>query len=191
MLRVFLCHDSSDKAFVRDLYERLKNDRFSPWMDEKDLLPGHDWESEIRKAVRSSDIFVICFSGAFLTRSGYTQKELKLALENAERKKKRIFVIPARIDECVVPTEFRRWQSVDLFKEHGYEKLLSALRYLKPPGDDLIEDLRTPTGNPVTDHINYFLGLGFMGFAGIFVSILGLGLLVILLIAIGLLKLFW
>jgi hypothetical protein len=30
------------------------------WLDQEKLLPGSDWELEIRKAVRESDVFVCC-----------------------------------------------------------------------------------------------------------------------------------
>jgi hypothetical protein len=30
-LRVFLCHSSGDKASVRDLYRKLRNDGVEPW----------------------------------------------------------------------------------------------------------------------------------------------------------------
>jgi hypothetical protein len=33
------------------------------------------------------------------------------------------FLIPVRLEECEVPHGMRRWQSVDLFKEGGYERL--------------------------------------------------------------------
>jgi len=34
------------------------------------------------------------------------------------------FLIPVRLEECEVPQGMRRWQSVDLFKEGGYERLI-------------------------------------------------------------------
>ena len=49
-LRVFLCHSSNDKAAVRDLYRRLRNDGVDPWLDQEDLLPGQDWNHEIGRA---------------------------------------------------------------------------------------------------------------------------------------------
>ena len=52
-LRVFLCHASSDKPAVRELYQRLRTDGIDAWLDEEDLLPGQDWQYEIPKAVRA------------------------------------------------------------------------------------------------------------------------------------------
>jgi hypothetical protein len=45
-LRVFLCHSSGDKPAVLNLYQRLSNGGFDPWLDKKKLLPGQDWRLE-------------------------------------------------------------------------------------------------------------------------------------------------
>ena len=45
---IFLCHASEDKAQVREVYHRLRAiDRFEPWLDKEELLPGQDWAHEI------------------------------------------------------------------------------------------------------------------------------------------------
>ena len=51
-LKVFLCHAHADRDPVRALYTRLTNDGVDTWLDKEKLLPGQDWELEIRKAVR-------------------------------------------------------------------------------------------------------------------------------------------
>ena len=51
-LKVFLCHAHSDKNVVRNLYLRLTKDGVDAWLDKEKLLPGQDWELEIREAVR-------------------------------------------------------------------------------------------------------------------------------------------
>jgi len=128
-LRVFLCHASGDKPAVRDLYRRLRSDGIAPWLDEEDLLPGQDWQSEIPKAVRSSDAVIICLSSRAITKAGYIQKEIKDALDVAdEQPEGAIFLIPLRLEECEVPEGLRRWQWVDLFQEKGYERMVRALR---------------------------------------------------------------
>src|ERR1022692_974584 len=82
-LKSFLCHASDDKQIVRDIYYRLKSDGFTPWFDEVDLLPGHDWEAEIRAAVRASNAVIVCLSCTSVTKEGYLQKEIRQALEMA------------------------------------------------------------------------------------------------------------
>jgi hypothetical protein len=58
-LKVFLCHAHSDKNAVYDLYLRLTKDGVDAWLDKEKLLPGQDWEYEIRKAVREADVVVV------------------------------------------------------------------------------------------------------------------------------------
>ena len=60
-LRVFLCHAQADRDPVRTLYARLTKDGVDIWLDKakpcnersRTILPGQDWELEIRKAVRA------------------------------------------------------------------------------------------------------------------------------------------
>jgi hypothetical protein len=64
-LKVFLCHAHADRDPVRGLPEgtRLttlalagsaREDGVDVWLDKEKLLPGQDWELEIRKAMRES-----------------------------------------------------------------------------------------------------------------------------------------
>ncbi len=127
-LRVFLCHASSDKPTVRRLYKYLSDSGFDPWLDEVELLPGYDWQMEIPKAVRAADVVVICLSKSSINKAGYVQKEISFALDVAEEQPEgRIYLIPARLEECDVPFRLKRWQWVDLFANNGGKKLLTAL----------------------------------------------------------------
>lgn len=79
--RVFLCHASCDRSRVEDLYIRLTNTKIDAWFAEEKLLPGQDWE--IRNALRSSDIVMVCLSEGSITKDGYVQKEIREALDMA------------------------------------------------------------------------------------------------------------
>jgi hypothetical protein len=46
-MRVFLCHSSEDKAAVRELENRLRQDGIETWLDENRLLPGEEWDDAI------------------------------------------------------------------------------------------------------------------------------------------------
>jgi outer membrane protein assembly factor BamD (BamD/ComL family) len=128
-LKVFLCHASGDKPTVRVLYQRLVRDGVDAWLDKEKLLPGQDWQVEIPKAVRESDVVVVCLSNKSITKEGYIQKELKFALDIANEKPEgTIFLIPARLEECEVPARLGSWQWVDLFEPDGYERLMRSLR---------------------------------------------------------------
>jgi hypothetical protein len=127
-LSVFLCHSSGDKQEVRKLYQRLFADGFDPWLDEEKLLPGQDWELEITKSVRGSDVVLVCLSKDSITKNGYIHKEIRYALDVAdEQREGTIFLIPIRLEECEFPDRLRRWHWVNLFEETGYERLKQSL----------------------------------------------------------------
>ena len=42
-VQIFLAHAKEDKSKVRDLYERLRNHGYKPWLDEIDLIAGQTW----------------------------------------------------------------------------------------------------------------------------------------------------
>ena len=106
----------------------MRADGFDPWLDEENLEAGQEWEKEIPKAVRNSDVAIVCLSPGSINKRGYVQKEIKFSLDVAEEQPEgSIFLIPLRLAECDVPEGLRRWQWVNLFEEHGYARLLRAL----------------------------------------------------------------
>jgi DNA-binding winged helix-turn-helix (wHTH) protein len=128
-LVVFLCHSSGDKPVVRNLHRRLSADGFSPWLDEEDLDAGQEWEREIPKAVRDSDVVLVCLSQDSINKKGYVQKEIKFALDVAdEQPEGTVYIIPAKLEECDVPERLKRWQWVSLHQEDGYDRLIRSLR---------------------------------------------------------------
>src|SRR5574342_114856 len=97
-LKVFLCHAHADRDPMRALYSRLTKDGVDAWLDKEKLLPGADWEYEIRKAVREADVVVVCLSKQF-NQAGFRQKEVRLALDTAlEKAEGEIFIIAGRLE---------------------------------------------------------------------------------------------
>jgi hypothetical protein len=128
-VRIFLCHSSKDKLVVRGLYDRLWLDGFQPWLDEKDIMAGQDWNTEIMKAVQASDVVLVCLSQAAITKAGYVQKEIRVALDVADiQPENTIFIIPVKLEDCAVPMRLSKYQWVNLYEEYGYERLIRALR---------------------------------------------------------------
>jgi hypothetical protein len=128
--RIFLCHAKEDKSQVRDIYQRLKAEGFSPWLDEQDIFPGQLWDQEIREAMRASDFIMIFFSKTSVAKRGYVQREMKLALDLLEEiPTGQIYTIPSRLDDCQIPDQFSKFQWVDLFGKGGFERLVQAIRH--------------------------------------------------------------
>src|SRR5215211_2015522 len=131
-LRVFLCHASQDKPTVRDLYQRLLAEHWiDPWLDEERLLPGQDWNLEIEKAVESSDAVIVCVSNVSISKEGYVQKELRQVLNIAmEKLEEAIFILPVRLDDCILPRQLKDKQALDYFpvsnRPAAYDKLKTS-----------------------------------------------------------------
>ena len=125
---VFLCHASDDKPRVRELYTFLRKAGVDVWFDEERLLPGQDWELEIRRALRNSDVVIACLSSRSVTKRGFVQRELRMALDVAdEQPEGHIFFIPVLLEECEVPSRLARWQWLPWFREGSDAKLLRAI----------------------------------------------------------------
>ncbi len=133
-LKVFLCHSSSDKPVVRDLYQKLSDEGWiDPWLDEEKLYPGQDWNLEIEKAVEAADAILVCLSNNSITREGYVQRELRIVLDYADYKPEgTLYIIPVRLEECEPPRRLRPWQYANYFpkedRDKAYQRLLVSLR---------------------------------------------------------------
>ena len=142
-LRVFLCHSSQDKPIVREHSQRLNAEGWiDPWLDEENLLPGHNWVLEINKAVESSDIVVVCLSNNSVTKEGFVQREVRNILDVADNKPEgSIFVVPIRLDDIKPPERFRSLQYVDFFpadrKDWAFQRILKSMEIHPNSGSSL------------------------------------------------------
>ncbi len=55
--QIFLSYVREDEEKVRNLYQKLSDAGFKPWMDIHDVLPGEDFRIAIQNAIRNSHIF--------------------------------------------------------------------------------------------------------------------------------------
>jgi hypothetical protein len=132
---IFLAHASEDKKIVRTLFERLKENGLDPWLDEINLEPGVRWEDKIREAIKESRFFLACISRNSVSKSGFIQKELRIALNELEQKPPgEIYFIPALIDEVELPNisvgtiNLRDYHAAKIYEESGLQKLITSLK---------------------------------------------------------------
>jgi len=129
-LKVFLCHSRKDKDVIRILYDKLIGENFDPWLDEKKIIPGVDWDKEITREVKNSDVVLVCLSKDSVDKRGYIHKEIKLALDVAdEQPENTIFIIPVRLDECNIPDRLSKWQWVNYYDKNGFEQIVKSLNH--------------------------------------------------------------
>ena len=126
--RIFLCYAKEDFEKVEKLYESLKERGHVPWMDKKNLLPGQNWENEIRKAIQGADLFIACMSRQSVSKRGFVQKEVQFALDVlGEIPHGQIFLIPVRLEPCKIPDHLRSFQWVDFDSNDFRERLYKAI----------------------------------------------------------------
>jgi len=129
--KVFISYAKEDYRIAKKLYNDIKSNGIIPWIDCEDILPGQDWKKEISQAIKDSSYFLALLSSNSISKKGYVQKELKLALEiYDEFPNSVVFIIPVRIDNCIPDDErlkILHWS--DLFPSYneGLQRILKVI----------------------------------------------------------------
>ena len=100
-IKAFISYAREDREKAINLYEDLKNLGLDVWLDIENLLPGMNWKREIEKAISESQYFLALLSSHTVSKIGYVQKELKIAMEILDvLPERQIFLLPIRLDDC-------------------------------------------------------------------------------------------
>jgi len=127
--RVFLSYAKEDKDKVKSLYKRLLKEQLNPWIDLADLRPGQDWNEAILNAIRNARFVIVFLSSRSTNKRGYVQKEIREALDVASRMPERdLFIIPARIEDCMVPSSLTKWHWIDVHRKGGFKRLVNSIK---------------------------------------------------------------
>jgi len=130
--QVFIAYVKEDADHARRLYDALDKLGFSPWMDERKLLPGQNWPRAIESAIDASDFVLACYSQNSVNKKGGFQAEIRYALDCARQiPLDEIFIVPVRLNPCRMPRSIQReLQYVDLFPDwiDGVTRLVAMLR---------------------------------------------------------------
>jgi formylglycine-generating enzyme required for sulfatase activity len=117
------------------LFNDLKSQGFSPWLDRQNLFPGQIWENVIPRAIKESSFFLFLISSYSLGKRGYVQTELKMGLDVLnEFPPDEIYLIPVYVKKCEVSEEkLKRIHAVFLYKsyENGLQELLRTLNHYR------------------------------------------------------------
>jgi hypothetical protein len=125
---VFISYAKEDRDAAASLYGRLEDDLLRPWLDLHNLPAGVEWDTHIRSVIRKSRFFIVLLSPRAVSKSGYIQKEIAVALDAAEAMPSgRVFILPVLIERCAPPDRLSTWQWIELFRRGGYAKLKATL----------------------------------------------------------------
>jgi len=136
MVKVFLCHSSKDKTFVRELARRLKSASVDVWLDEWEIGIGDSIVQKINSAIGASDYMLVVLSQASVG-SKWVKDELSTAI--VKTIEKGAYILPVLIEECNIP-ELLRHRRYANFKDNpdtAFDELVRTLRKL-PPRDMLV-----------------------------------------------------
>jgi len=126
--KVFICHASEDEMVARELYRKLNDKGYEPWLNVLTLSLEQGWNLEIQKTVRKCHSVIVCLSKRSVNNNDYIEKEIQPILEiGRNRLKDIIFVIPLKLEDCQVPEMLKMWHWINAHGEGGDEKLFRSL----------------------------------------------------------------
>lgn len=145
----FISYSSLDKPFAVRLYRALQSKGIRCWLDEKQLLPGHEVSRELERGIHLWDKFLLCASKNSLT-SWWVEGEIKTALEKErelrkERGKPVLKLIPLNLDGYMftdawdlgilaneirsrVAADFVGWETDSVKFDEQVDRVVMALR---------------------------------------------------------------
>lgn len=126
---IFLSYTRKDHAKVKQLYQKLLEAGFHPWMDTEDILPGEDWKQCLMRTIREAPFFIACLTKNAANKRGVIQEELREALDVWRQKlNSDIYLIPIKLEDCEVPETLANFQWLNFYETKGFEKLIEALQ---------------------------------------------------------------
>jgi hypothetical protein len=129
-MSVFISYAREDAPAAEELYTRLRMLGLEPWLDAEKILPGHPWAREIEQAIKRSAIFVALLSTRSVSKQGFVQEELEMALRVLEQMPEGcVYLVPVRLDDCEIPPRLQAYQWVDYFAEAGPARLTNAIAH--------------------------------------------------------------
>ena len=100
-----------------------------PWLDVEDILPGQNWEVITKRALEESHYVLVLLSSNSISKRGFVQKELKMALNLLDEfPLDQVYVIPVRLDDCKPLDE--RLQNLHWVELSSYERGLNQILHV-------------------------------------------------------------
>lgn len=148
----FLCHASEDKdAVVRPFADLMIEHGLRPWLDEREINWGHNLAKKIQEGLAGSRFVVVFLSSAFLSKKGWTDKELNTALSMHDGENPLVLPVVLGITHEELEARY---------------PLVSAKKYHKIPDYDPAK--RVPTGElkKLVEKLNNMIGVSARGAEG-------------------------
>ena len=126
---IVIPYNYGDHAFAGRLTAALRQDRFTPWIDDVDMSAGVLLVRRIMMAARPVDCVIPAISSASLS-SSWVQHELRAILTKTFQGR-HVRVVPARVDDCSFPDFLLSLPYADFHRkgwDTAYDDLVIAIQ---------------------------------------------------------------
>ena len=129
---VFISYAHEDEKSAKKILKALREAKIKTWIDIEQLTPGQNWKNSVQKAIKKSRYFLALLSKKSVSKKGYSQKELKIALNLLDEfPESEVFIIPVYLEKCEPTHEkLREIHRVDLYLswDIGLNKIIRAVK---------------------------------------------------------------
>jgi len=128
--KIFFIYSQKDIEIVDEIYLRLREEGYLPWMSAREIKPGERWESRIIFEIMKSDLVLVFLSKNNETKEGFFRDEIDLAIRRSKQvfeNENRVFMIPIRLDESNVPNNLRTIQWIEYNTDDAWIKIRDAI----------------------------------------------------------------
>ena len=105
-MSIFISYSSKDEVIARHIADSLQNAGLACWLDKKDILVGEPILDRIREGIARESGYTLILLSKNSVASEWCKLELRMAYDK-EIQRKRIVVLPIRIDEVDLPEEVK------------------------------------------------------------------------------------
>lgn len=135
-IKLFLCHSSKDKTFVRRLKQELASFKHDVWLDESEIKVGDSIFEAVQKGLLNSDYVLLVLSPNFDV-SNWAKRELASAfhLEMSLNIKK---ILPCLIQDTEIPHLISDVKYAD-FRINFSDGLISILDAINPNEESTLD----------------------------------------------------
>jgi hypothetical protein len=154
--KVFVSYAHKDTARVKPIVDELVQLGFNVWFDSKNLQGGELWASEIARAIRECDIFLLVISRASM-KSDEIRREVDLAYANQRK------LVLLRLDSAAISPQIAYQVSgiqwIDVKGSDWMSRLLVALgNHAAPASQPTLPDEEPPASPPNAKHTGIHIG---------------------------------
>ena len=124
MIRIFISHSHSDKAFSTRLAAALRERGFEPWIDHEGIRGGARWSTSIQEGLDACQALVLVLSPTAMGSSN-VEDEWQYALDEGTP------IVPVLVEPTRVHFQLKRIQHIDFLERDFGEAVVALERSLR------------------------------------------------------------